>query len=316
MRIIFHDNCLCERGSSLAVFDYAYYNQTILKNKSYVSYNAQDSRNVDAVIQKFKDADIELVPYNSNFNEFCQKARSLADIAYFFKAGTRDGQLVDGIKNVVHCTFQYNEPHGDVYAYTSVWLSRVTSNEEHPWVPHIVHLPDPNNSIREQLGIPNDAVVFGRIGGYYQFDIPFVQQTIKTVLNLKKNYWFVFVNTRPFIQHERVIFLDKIIDLQQKSNYINSCDAMIHARSDGESFGLAICEFMFHNKPVIAANFGNDKNHIQILSKHNTLYNNNADLMLKLLNIRDYIGKDYKTEILQNYNPDVVMKKFKDVFID
>lgn len=314
-RIIFHDNCLCERGSSLAIFDYAHYNQKILKNKSIVSYNAKDHRNVASVIQKFKDADIELAPHQANFNEFGEISRSCADIAYIFKGGGWDGQLVSGMKNAIHCTFQFNQPHGDVYAYVSEWLSKVMSNGERPWVPHIVQMPKPQKCMRDQLGIPKDAIVFGRYGGYEQFDIPFVKQTIKTVLNLKKNYWFVFVNTEPFVQHERVIYLDKIINLQDKSDYINSCDAMIHARDGGESFGLAICEFMFHNKPVLAANFGHDKNHIEILAKYGTLYDNNADLTVKMLNIDRYFDKNYTQEIFENYSPEVVMQRFEKVFI-
>ena len=38
MNIAFWDNGLCERGTTTALFDYAFYNQKILNNKSYIFY--------------------------------------------------------------------------------------------------------------------------------------------------------------------------------------------------------------------------------------------------------------------------------------
>ena len=42
-----------------------------------------------------------------------------------------------------------------------------------------------------------------------------------------------------------------IIDLNKKVEFISSCDAMIHARQMGETFGAAVSEFSIKNKPVI-----------------------------------------------------------------
>ena len=41
------------------------------------------------------------------------------------------------------------------------------------------------------------------------------------------------------------------MDLNYKVKFINTCDAMIHARAMGETFGLAVAEFSKKNKPVI-----------------------------------------------------------------
>jgi hypothetical protein len=52
--IAFWDNCLCERGTTVALFDYAYYNQTFLHNKSIILYNNKlIDRNNNDVIEKF-----------------------------------------------------------------------------------------------------------------------------------------------------------------------------------------------------------------------------------------------------------------------
>ncbi len=55
MNIAFWDNQLCERGTTTSLFDYAFYNQKILKNKSYIFYIKNNRNNVNEVINKFND---------------------------------------------------------------------------------------------------------------------------------------------------------------------------------------------------------------------------------------------------------------------
>ena len=55
VKIAFWDNGLGERGTSVSLFDYAYFNQTILKNQSIVMYNTNHCSNNEEVIQRFKN---------------------------------------------------------------------------------------------------------------------------------------------------------------------------------------------------------------------------------------------------------------------
>ena len=129
-------------------------------------------------------------------------------------------------------------------------------NENPLWVPHMVDLPEPNKNLREKLGIPKNATVFGRYGGFDTFDLPFVYQPIVDIVEKYTDVYFVFANTRPFANHPRIKYVKEIVTKQGKSNFINSCDFMVHARHRGESFGLSIAEFLFHNKPVLAWEIG------------------------------------------------------------
>ena len=72
---------------------------------------------------------------------------------------------------------------------------------------------------------------------------------------------------------KNIIHLEKIINLENKVKFINTCDAMIHARTEGETFGLSIGEFSIKNKPIITTNSG-DCNHLQILKNKCILYSN------------------------------------------
>ena len=100
---------------------------------------------------------------------------------------------------------------------------------------------------------------------------------------------------------------------QEKTDFILSCDAMIHGRSDGESFGLAICESLFHNKPVFAFNGGRDQHHIDLLHNTDLLYNDSNEFHKKLLNIKS-LSFNYSS-IVEQFSPENVMQKFNKVFL-
>jgi glycosyltransferase involved in cell wall biosynthesis len=324
MKLAFHTNVLCNRGTTVALLDYAKYNKLILNNESIIVYcsNFEDPsipadsltqpEIVDAVASRF-----ELFGYTSKEELDQIIVDNNVDATYFIKGGFNDGLLTTKSKNLVHAVFQANQPHGDRYAYISEWLSTHMSNGEIDYVPHIVDLPKTaKTDYREKLGISKDKIVVGRIGGLHQFDIRWVLQTVANFAYNNPNYEFVFVNTAQFLNPSlpNIRFIDPIIDEQEKTDFILSCDAMIHARTDGESFGLAICEGLFHNKPVFAYNGGRDKHHIQLLEGTGLLYNSPEDLWIKLLNIKNNYPYEY-SKLVEKFNPETVMGKFEQVFL-
>jgi hypothetical protein len=120
----------------------------------------------------------------------------------------------------------------------------------------MINLPKCNENMRHKLNIPLDAIVFGRYGGYNQFDIEYVQKIVYNIAKNNNNIYFLFVNTKPFCENlKNIIHLPCIIDLNEKTKFINSCDAMIWGRSDGEVFSLSQGEFCFKNKPIICSKF-------------------------------------------------------------
>jgi glycosyltransferase involved in cell wall biosynthesis len=188
------------------------------------------------------------------------------------------------------------------------------SDEEIDYVPHIVNLPKTKKiNFREKLHISDNKIVIGRIGGLHQFDIRWVCQTIASFAYQNPNYVFVFVNTFKFVDAPNILFVDAIIDEQEKTDFILSCDAMIHARSDGESFGLAICEGLFHNKPVFCFNGGRDKHHVQLLENSGLLYNNPDQLRYMLTNVKSFYNE--YSNIVKQFSPEKVMEKFNKIFL-
>ena len=138
---------------------------------------------------------------------------------------------------------QCNSPHGfHVYASIAPWVDY--NNGRFPFVPHIINLPNHNENMKEELNIPQDALVFGRFGGFKQFDIKYVQNCVYEYAKMNPENYFLFVNTEKFCDDmPNIIHLNKIIDLHKKTKFINTCDAMIWGRSDGEIYSLSQGEF-------------------------------------------------------------------------
>jgi len=317
MRVLFHTNTLNYRGTTVAVTDYARYNQEILGNESVIVYNSslgyeKDMGTEEKVINDLRKQFNVIGCREGDLEGIINKEK--VDFAYFIRAGNKE-PLPTIVKTGVHSVFQFNDPHGDRYAYVSKWLSDEISQGKVPYVPHVVSLPQPTGDFKKYLDIPDDKIVIGRFGGYLTFDIEKVKDFIIKFVERNDRFVFLFVGTEPFSEHENIKFINEIHSLQQKSNFINTCDAMIHARYRGESFGLSIAEFLHHNKPVIAWNGGHDRNHLEMLKGVDTLYNNEDDLSYILNNIKDIASKEDWTQRVQEFNPHSVMNKFNQVFL-
>ena len=308
----FHTNELNERGTDVAVYDDAHYNETILGNKSFVF----SIINADlTALKQFRDR-FEVFLYHdfSECTQFC-KERNIQYV-YYVKAGDRDGKIIPGCKSCIHAVFQHRDEHGDSYAYISQWLAKQMELTD-KYVPYMVDMPSPKLSYRSKLQIPEDAIVIGRHGGYSEFDLPFVHRAITYITAERKDIYFLLMNTKPFTSsNPNIIHISGTYNMQNKSDFINTCDYMIHGRNMGESFGLAISEFLFHDKPVISWRGGQDKNHIELMKDKGIWYNTEEDLKQQLKTItknNNPIG--FYKAIVEPFKPAQVMEQFNNIFL-
>jgi len=241
------------------------------------------------------------------------------DAMYLIKSGERDCYMLPGVPNLIHAVFPQNikETHGDIYAYVSKWLSDECSNGKIPYVPHMIDLPIAGKSLRSDLGIFESATVFGCYGGSDSFNLDFVKKVIAELVGGYPQIYFLFMNIDQFIVHPQAIFLPGNSDSVFKSSFINTCDAMIHARGIGESFGLACGEFSMHNKPVITYALSPQRNHIDVLGSKAVLYKGPYELKKIFLGFdRVWHQKQEWDCYSKEFSPAVVMKKFASVFLD
>lgn len=335
--VLFHSNQLSLRGTEVALYDYAYFNQTLLGNRSMVCVPSSGS--VDPAALKKFEADFPVHRYQDPADlEGFVKAQGV-DVLYSIKYGINDGFLVRGVRNCVHVVFKAYEPHGDVYAYISRWLAEEMSGGRSPFVPHLVRPHVPAGDLREELGIPSSALVFGRYGGLDTFDIPFVHEVIFELASRRKDFYFLFMNTDDFVSplegrssrwfsrgleklgllpsdRSNIRFLPGDADPVRKARFIQTCDAMLHARARGETFGLACGEFSVANKPVITWKHDDvpERCHFEILGQKGLYYSDKASLKGLLTSFRPDPSRDWDA-YTQDYNPQTVMEQFDRIFL-
>jgi hypothetical protein len=87
----------------------------------------------------------------------------------------------------------------------------------------------------------------------------------------------------------------------------------LHARYEGESFGIACGEFSIKNKPIITWNGSRERNHIEILKDKGIYYNNYEDLLNILINFN--IDKNKNWNCYNEFLPEKVINKFDKVFL-
>lgn len=317
MKIAFYQPHLDIQGTGVAYFDYAYYNEIILGNKSYMLYDENHPGSHPLAIKKFQDA-IETIalPGRENMTTLEAKLNELnVDAVYIQKCGKKDdGRFVNNKPMLIHVVGVNNDPHGEVYAYVSQWLSDHCSDNTHPVVPYIINLPNHNKNFRDQLNIPAEATVIGRIGGFYSWNIPFASQAVIDSVNTRDDIYYLFVQTEPFIDHPRVLHLESFADLNIKRRFINTCDAFLHARMEGESFGAAVGEFSICNKPVITYANSPERNHITQLKDTGIYYTDYNTLLDILISFKYNPNKNWN--MYNEFTPERVMSKFDQIFLN
>jgi hypothetical protein len=313
MKIAFWENQLTLRGTTVACFDYALGNKNILGNQSIIIYDTTKPFNDEAVIQKFK-AEFEVfgVTHFSQVDEIL--LRESCDMLYVIEGGDRYDLVSRVCKTVNHCVFSCDHKHGDIYAGIAPWVKG--NDGKYPFVPHMVWLPDINGDLRIELGIPDTATVFGRHGGYGEFSIGYVKPIVYQVALANPNIYFLFVNTEPFCASlPNIIHLPPIVDLQRKVRFINTCDAMLHARSDGEVFSCSMGEFAVRNKPIFTTRAGRDLGNVYLMGDTAFWYSEST-LRDMLVRFDKTVEREKDWNTYKDYTPEKVMGIFKQVFID
>lgn len=310
MIIAFHTPSICVRGTSVALYDYAHHAETLLGHTAIIlvpktAWKSSDPIGIVRMVQRF------LVVFYDDLETALRQHN--CDLLYCIKYGHNDGVVSRRVKTVVHCVFDMSQPHGDVYAGVSADIAAKFGSTL--FVPHMIALPPSitKDNWRGKLGIPSNAIVFGRYGGMDTFNLPFAPAVISRVVDRRPDIYFVFINT-PLITHQRIIYLDKIVTEDDKNKFINTCDAYLECGTMGHSFGLAIGEFSVNNKAIIAYNGPElwNRAHISILKNNGLYFTTENELEQLLLTFRP---GNYPNCYV-DYSPEKVMTKFNRVFVE
>lgn len=235
-----------------------------------------------------------------------------------------DYPAAQAVPLAIHAVFKASKPWGDAFAAISEDLARKSGNLTN-FVNHIVPPCKPDSMCpavctRRRLGIPEDAYLVCRHGGWKTFNIPFVRKVVYKIVKEYKSVHFAFVNTDPRglpQRHGQIHFLKSISSLQEKYSFIDACDVMLHARKEGETFGNSIAEFSSCNKPVMVwSGSKRDTAHFDLLGDCGYKYSNESDL-LELIRVLQFKHnpKHAQKRFERCCSPKVVVNSFVEVFV-
>ena len=348
---------VCTRGAGITIFNYADYSETLLHvprpyivcapSSDHRFFRGGDpifNRILKSMIQRFGADNVLRIPAWPPSTALLNRVAAEQNITDMFleKWGGRDGVLANasGVRNLVHATVIGHQPHGEVYARVS---SSVSGSS--PVVPIVVRPPEP---AQEGAGaadlrgpdaipgkcdfpgritapcptIPRGATVFCRHGGQFQFNIQWAREAVVEVATNRSDVYFVFLTTNSFCSSpscptRNLIHLPADTD---KAAFVRTCDALLHARKEGETFGLAVAEFAVSNKPVITANVSFPGSntagaHWRALGAKGLYYHDKASLIDRLLTFdrRDAAARDWRA--YGEYSPEHVMAQFDEVYL-
>jgi hypothetical protein len=314
--VAFHSNTLTVRGSENALWDYAEFNETLLGHRSVLAVADRPGIDENPTFARWQSR-FPTILYQSR-QDLARKLRQAgAEVLYMIKPGHFDGLLVPGVKNCIHAMFLSDEFHGDRFAYVSAWASAVMTGREESFVPHFVPCLKSNRNMRDRLKIPKCARVFGRHGGTETFNIPFVHMVVGSHAKKFPGDHFVFLNTNPVRGTERlpnVHYLPATLDPNVKAEFLATCDAMIHARDTGETFGLAVGEFAVLGKPVITFGGSRERAHLAMLGPRALAYGSSGELKRILVNFTPHQAFDTGYQVYTD--PEKIMEIFSNKFLE
>lgn len=321
MIIGFHTKQLTERGTEVALFDYALGAQQVLGHEARIFVPADTSKLIPEIKARFEER-FEVVLYESASDIDC-------DALYVIKRGL-PGRITQTTPELVHAFYDASHPHGHRFATVSEWVSHtaawklrllrgrtltIPKPKRPPVVPHIVTLPELDDDLRADLSIPEDAVVFGRHGGEGTFNVPFVREAICAAVEQRDDVWFLLVNVDRFCDHGRVVHVPLMTGRAEIRRFVNSCDYMIHAHALGETFGLAVAEFAYAGVPVLT--FLGSPRLAQLDLLHDGLllpYTEYSDVLADFTALPRRLAPA-PTDVPQRYSPEHVMQQFDKVFL-
>lgn len=198
-------------------------------------------------------------------------------------------------------------------------ISTAVKGDDIPVVSLLVRPPPLTTGadLRTELSIPQDAPVFGSYGGKDSFNIEFAIEVIKDIASYRKDIYFLFMNINAFLHTNmpNIICVPGTADIEYKGRFVQACDAMIHARSMGETFGLACAEFSTANRPVITCASMGDQEHSRILGTKGLFYTDANSLASLILGFDRNAALARKWNAYDDFLPENVMNTFNKVFV-
>jgi len=344
LKICLHINQVGERGTERSTFDYGYFAKKLLGHDAVIMTSHKSVEHAlpkhKSVLERFEKEFGMIRTYNNSQPWLLKHGhlggQGLTDLVHrerchllYSQKGSGMGQepsIPDALLKVpwaVHVVFEANEVHGTAYAgiSTDVSNARCWNGAAVPYMVYPHETVTGGVALRAELDVPDDHLLLCRHGSTGTFDVPWVRSEIIPLLDRNPALHFLLVNTDwpSRLTHRRLHLLPAVIADVERRRYFDACDGMLHARQDGETFGLAVAEMSVHNKPVITCDVCGARQHINILGDKALLFRDTQSLShaiqkLLLMGRSGIVKRNWNA--YDRFTPARIMQDFNEVFIE
>lgn len=181
------------------------------------------------------------------------------------------------------------------------------------------------NNFKKKYGIPQEGLVFGRIGQHYygKWSVYLIDLFEKFIENISdKNYLLLVNPPKEIIEYmdnlslkKNIIVIDKITNDNELQQCYSAIDIFLHIANQGESFGMVLAESLLCETPIITLNTPwGDNSQCEVVGKGGICVNTIHDFyneMIKLYNnksLRDKLGENGREYIINKYDYLLVAK--------
>lgn len=321
--IAFYEPGFSYRGTTKAMAAYA---GALLKFTNYTAeiiFDPTIKTNNYGYARHLLSAGINVVPATTD--ELKRRARNLDLLYYISSGGVEDCKW---LKDIPCKTFLHQVGHrppdyssSTYFAYNGFWSSLYYTGMKATVLPHIIKKNTSSYSealkFREHCGIPESAILLGRHGGLDTWNYAPASEAVHAMANKRDDLYFLFLGTQKFAEHPRIKFLDICSDPMVVDTFILACDAMLHARWEGETFGLACAEFLSAGKPIITWSGSRERNHLFLADRSAIVYEDKLTLSCILGSLtKEYLQQksaEIPKHLLDRCGEEYTCKTFLDI---
>lgn len=333
-RILFWSNELGPHGTEAAVYDYAHYFEEEMCGEAFIgayedgargSYLPHAMGGRAKFEARFPDR-VSVLPNGGSALDTLLESVG-ADVLYTIQAGCDEIYIDPSFRPIiVHAVFHANarwerhyEPTNDTRCAAIAPFEKITPGV--PVVPHMTSA-DPLQADALPLPLPTGTQrVFCRHGGPLSMNIGYVRSVMQEHARNHPHDVFLLWNTAPVPGDDalpNLVFHPMSTDPAFKRRFLATCSACLHAREEGESFGLAIAECANAGLPVItSAAYRYEGFHLKVLGEHAIRYDS-VNSLVELL--RDFDPAAHRTRadvyrgLYARFSPQLVMRQFVENF--
>ena len=311
---------------------YVFYNPDQINNRlDYVISKLGESRVIPFKASKEKLGAEVGYPYKDN--NFSELAKSMNfDIIHFARSGYFEFPFIERIAPVQIETNIFGYKDNTKYLDYSVTICDTITNRR-GGCDYMVYNPIPqkidgDENLRQELNIPLDYVVFGRIGRKDNFtSIAF--ESLKRLKDSGFNkFKYIIIgaceHSKRCIQqlglNENCIILETTSDDNFIHKFHNTIDIFAHYRSDGECHSTALSQALMYGIPVIS-HYGGFNGQSETIRDGGFVAKNSDEYfkyILRLINDKNfynYISENAKNRAM-DFEERKIVKEWEDIYVN